>query len=688
MTWLNLVELTKLRHFQYIVQQVTANDKTWKQWFDKDAPEEASIPDGYNSLDTFRKLLMIRAWCPDRTVTQSRKYIAASLGARFAEPIILNYETMLSESRAMSPMICFLSTGSDPTPYIEQLAKKVENKCKAISMGQGQEIHARKLLASAMADGFWALMQNCHLGLDYMQEVLGQFIELERGIGSIHPDFRLWMTTEVHDNFPISLLQLCIKFTNEPPSGIRAGLLRTYTSMNQDMLEYSDLPQYIPIVYAISFLHTVVQERRKFGPLGWNIPYEFNSADWLASCMFVQNHLDEIDPKRGISWTTVRYMIGEVQYGGRVTDDYDKRLLNTFAQVWFHENMFQEDFQFYKGYKIIRFKQVTDYLEVIDKFSPTDPPQAYGLHSNADITYQTNTTTTMLLTIMSIQPKESSGGGGESREAVVTRLTNDMLSKLPANYDPYEVKDRLKLMGLLNPLNIFLRQEIDRMQKVLTIVRITLKDLLLAIEGTIIMSENLRDALDSIYDAQVPNLWKKSSWDSSTLGFWFTELLERNDQFRNWCFVTKPPAFWMTGFFNPQGFLTAMRQEIARAHKGWALDQCTLHNEVSKNSREEIKQGPPEGVYIYGLYLDGAGWDRRHSRLSESINKVLYTLLPVVHVYAINSTAPKDPKLYTCPVYKKARRTDLNYITPLWLDTIKPPEHWVLRGVALLCDIK
>ncbi|KAI4469349.1 dynein heavy chain family protein [Holotrichia oblita] len=228
--------------------------------------------------------------------------------------------------------------------------------------------------------------------------------------------------------------------------GIRAGLLRTYTSMNQDMLEYSDLPQYIPIVYAISFLHTVVQERRKFGPLGWNIPYEFNSADWLASCMFVQNHLDEIDPKRGISWTTVRYMIGEVQYGGRVTDDYDKRLLNTFAQVWFHEDMFQEDFQFYKGYKIIRFKQVTDYLEVIDKFSPTDPPQAYGLHSNADITYvtiyQTNTTTTMLLTIMSIQPKESSGGGGESREAVVTRLTNDMLNKLPVNYDPYEVKDR------------------------------------------------------------------------------------------------------------------------------------------------------------------------------------------------------------------------------------------------------
>lgn len=60
LTWMNLVELSKLRHFQYIVQQVTNNDKAWKSWFDKDAPEESYMPEGYNNLDTFRKLLMIR----------------------------------------------------------------------------------------------------------------------------------------------------------------------------------------------------------------------------------------------------------------------------------------------------------------------------------------------------------------------------------------------------------------------------------------------------------------------------------------------------------------------------------------------------------------------------------------------------------------------------------------------------
>lgn len=103
----------------------------------------------------------------------------------------------------------------------------------------------------------------------------------------------------------------------------------------------------------------------------------------------------------------------------------------------------------------------------------------------------------------------------------------------------------------------------------------------------------LRDALDNIYDARVPAVWKRGSWSSSTLGFWYTELLERHLQFKTWCFGGRPPCFWMTGFFNPQGFLTAMRQEVARAHKGWALDSVILHNEVTKNPKEEITNAPP-----------------------------------------------------------------------------------------------
>ncbi len=328
MTWLNLCALTKLNGFADLLNQISKNEKVWKSWFEKDAPENEPMPGGYqNSLDTYKRLLLVRAWCLDRTVMMAKQYIATSMQPRFAESQILDLDSLLGESNNRTPMICLLSQGSDPSSDIENLSKKYKIECKTISMGQGQEVHARKLLGAFMANGGWALLQNCHLGLPFMDELMGLILETE----VIHEKFRLWITTDVNPKFPITFLQMSIKFTNEPPQGIKAGLKRTYAWFTQDMLDMSTRPQYKPLLYGLAFLHSVVQERRKFGPLGWNIPYEFNQSDLGASVQFVQNHVDELSPKAPISWITARYMFCEVHYGGRVTDDYDR--YNYFRQA-------------------------------------------------------------------------------------------------------------------------------------------------------------------------------------------------------------------------------------------------------------------------------------------------------------------------------------------------------------------
>ena len=71
-------------------------------------------------------------------------------------------------------------------------------------MGQGQEVHARRLMNAFMANGGWVLLQNCHLSLNYVVEVMDQLLETE----TMHQDFRLWVTTEVHPKFPITFLQV------------------------------------------------------------------------------------------------------------------------------------------------------------------------------------------------------------------------------------------------------------------------------------------------------------------------------------------------------------------------------------------------------------------------------------------------------------------------------------------------
>jgi dynein heavy chain, axonemal len=294
-TWLNLVELSKLYQFSAILEQIARNEKQWKQWYDKEAPEDEIIPDGYNtSLDVFRKLLLVRSWCPDRALPQAKKYIADSIGEKYIEGVILDLEKMCEESDPRTPLICFLSMGSDPTNLIEQLAKRKSIEIKAISMGQGQELHARRLMSNAMANGGWLLLQNCHLSLEFCDEVLDTLIANEQ----LNEHFRLWITTEGHSKFPIGLLQISIKYTAEPPQGIKAGLKRTFQALSGDFLDVSNLPYWKPMLFGVAFLHTIVQERRKFGPLGWNIPYEFNQSDFNATVQFVQNHLDELDPKR------------------------------------------------------------------------------------------------------------------------------------------------------------------------------------------------------------------------------------------------------------------------------------------------------------------------------------------------------------------------------------------------------
>lgn len=459
----------------------------------------------------------------------------------------------------------------------------------------------------------------------------------------VHEDFRLWITCQESREFPLGLLQMAIKVTTEPPKGLQAGIARTFsTVVNQDFLEKVEpYEKWRAMVYMLCFMHSIVQERRKFGPLGFCIPYEFNNSDLEASLLYVEKHMTQTQATgSAMSFKALQYMTCDVQYGGRITDDLDREMFQTYGMLWITEDVFKEKYCFNNliteyNYHIPDFSEHQRYMEHINTLPERDNPLIFGLNGNADLTYRLKESGEMINVLVDTQPKESGGGSGRSREdEVKDKLNNELIKLLPADFIEMDVVEKIKTLrgpkslggtGMEIPLNVFLSQEIQRLQRVLDIVRNTMQDMVLAIDGQIIMTPNLVDCIGAVADFRVPKTFQfdptgvEISWLTASLAGWLKGLIDRHYQLNNWLTSPnreRPPSFWLTGFFNPQGFLTSMKQEVTRQHRseGWSLDEVDYKSDVMKeiiagdDGRIDGKVIKPvdEGVLIHGLYLEGA----------------------------------------------------------------------------------
>lgn len=695
--WLCMCQTSmSLGCFKGLLDDFARDTQKWQEWYDYEDPEAHAIPDYEGRINTFQKMVLVRSAREDRFLVAAKEYIAASLGKQYLVMKPLDIEATWRESTNITPLIFLLSPGSNPNAAIELLAKRQKIRVEGISMGQGQEIKAAQMMDGAVVTGSWVLLQNTHLGLGYMR-TLEEYIMTKNADtqNPIEPNFRLWITSEPHPVFPIGLLQISIKMTDEPPSGIKAGLRKSYNWIDTDWLEAVNRDEWRPMLFALCFMHTIVQERRKFGSLGFCIPYEFNQCDLEASAIYMRNHMTEVELKKGqVSWIAVSYMVCEVQYGGRITDDMDRRLFNTYGDAFLTPKIFDPAFEFFPGYKVLKFPAIEQYRAAIEEGLDVDNPGVFGLHSNGDLTYRTKETREMLSCIMDIQPKDAGGGdGGPTKEEQVLAAADNMLNTMPKSFNFVQVrKDLAKLNGGANaspkPLNVHLGQEVDRMEIIISLTRKTLQNLKLAIAGTVIMTADLADALDCIYTARVPAAWLKKSWISPSMGIWFGSLCNRAGELNSWLTNGRPKSFWLTGFFNAQGFLTAVQQEVTRRHSGWSLDDVIPYSEMTPFEKEDIekKDRIEEGVYIWGLFLDGAAWDKKKNSLCDAPPKKLFVATPVLFFTAVKRGEQKKQQENMTPCYTIPKRTGLHYVFTANLRCEDPPSFWILRGVALLCS--
>lgn len=186
---------------------------------------------------------------------------------------------------------------------------------------------------------------------------------------------------------------------------------------------------------------------------------------------------------------------------------------------------------------------------------------------------------------------------------------------------------------------------------------------------------------------QVPPSWTNRAYASlHGLAAWYADLLQRIKELESWTSdFSLPSSVWLSGFFNPQSFLTAIMQSTARKNE-LPLDKMSLVCEVTKKNKEEMTAPPREGAYVHGLFMEGARWDTALGSIVESKLKELHPPMPVMFIRAITQDKQELRNLYDCPVYKTRERGP-TYVWTFNLKTKEKPSKWILAGVALLLQI-
>eukprot|EP00048_Salpingoeca_helianthica_P012895 m.192407 g.192407 ORF g.192407 m.192407 type:complete len:3920 (+) comp15437_c5_seq100:290-12049(+) len=696
--WRDIVRLAAVvpEPFAKLPEDVEKNGSVWKEWFDLEAPESVALPCGYDAkVSPFQRLCILRCFRVDRVYRAVVAFVTQALGERFVQPPVVRFETVHESSSPNSPIVFILSAGSDPAGDLTKLAEKSGfsgNRLKFLAMGQGQGKLALQLLETAAQRGQWLMLQNCHLLVRWLKD-------LEKALERIthpHPEFRLWLTTQPTPDFPIGILQRSLKVVSEPPNGLKLNLRATFSKIPENALAEAECahPAFRPLVFTLAFFHAVVQERRKYGKIGWNISYDFNENDFRVCMSILQTYLVKAHQNNDekLPWASLKYLIGEVMYGGRAIDNFDRRVLVTYMDEYMGDFLFDafQPFHFYESseadYRVPADTSSRDaFVSYIESLPLANGPDVFGLHPNAEIGYFTDTVQEMWGLLVELQPQTAGSSAGGSREDFIAEVANGMKAKIPAPFDIDRV--RTQFGNEPTPTQVVLMQELERWNNLVVYMQASLAELLRALSGEVGMSNQLDEIARALFNGQLPPQWRRLAPDTlKSLGNWMVHFERRYRQYDDWIKKGDPIVMWLSGLHIPESYLTALVQTTCRKH-GWPLDRSTLYSAVTQYTEPAaIEERPASGCYVTGLYLEGASWDIKRNALAPPLPKQLQQELPILQIIPVETAKLKLHGTYRTPVYTTSARRNamgIGLVFEADLASHEHPSHWTLMGVCL-----
>jgi dynein heavy chain len=397
------------------------NHEKFKILYDSNTMHKDPLPDRWNDLSDFMRLCVVKMIRPDKVILAIQQWIERNMGKEFVEPEQSRLEIVFKDARAIIPILYILSPGSDPINEITAFAKSqgfYEKKFVNVSLGRGQEKRALEALQEMRTKGGWVLLENCHLAKSFM----GKLEEIVENFDTDWPDkdFRLWLTSMSNPLFPVSILQNSVKLTNEPPKGLKSNLVKTYNKIKPEELESCSKPnEYKSFLFGLSFFHAIVQDRRKYGPIGWNVKYDFTNEDWDVCRRQIKIFLEDYDK---IPYEVLDYLLGDINYGGRVSDDKDNKLIKQILRTYITPEIFKfGEYKFSKSgtYYCPEPGEYENYMLYIQSLPVNSDPEVFGLHENADIVTAQNECYSLLETVLEIQPRVTTSSGISQENVII-----------------------------------------------------------------------------------------------------------------------------------------------------------------------------------------------------------------------------------------------------------------------------
>ena len=306
----------------------------WTRWAASPAPE-ANFPSCARALTDFQRVMAVQTFRPDRLITAVSEFVCSVLGVPTVAPPPADLAALYrEETTATKPVLMITTTGADPSKDLEDCAARTVGRTRyaELAMGGGQQATALQMLRQAADEGRWLLLKNLHL-------VVGWLPTLEKELNGLtpHKDFRLWLTTEAHDEFTPILLQQALKVTFEAPPGLKKNLQRTFTAWDAEFFASGSV-QRAQVMFLLAWFHAIVQERRTYVPQGWTKAYEFSFADLRAGVNVVEEVLG-MSSGPAPSWEFIHGLFESAIYGGRVDNSFDGRVLTTYLKRFFASGM-------------------------------------------------------------------------------------------------------------------------------------------------------------------------------------------------------------------------------------------------------------------------------------------------------------------------------------------------------------